>query len=237
MYCEGVCCVKVFKHSIRRTLYAWLCLLLIISLLLGYLYYKMQPVIIRYAESVAETVMLNSANDAVVKVLQNVNFSYNDIAVLSKNSAGEIISLQADTYKVNYLKSYISNEISNIIASRERYTVSIPVGTFLANTYTVGLGPDVDFKMQITTTAFVDFKHEFKSAGINQVLHSIIIKIKICGNLVVAGYKKTITVNTSAIAAQTVIVGDVPEGFTNVIEEETDNTAGLINDYGAIVGE
>ena len=33
----------------------------------------MQPVIIRYAESIAETVMLNSANDAVINVLKNEN--------------------------------------------------------------------------------------------------------------------------------------------------------------------
>lgn len=226
--------MKINKIPIRRTLYAWLCFLLIISILLGYLYYKMQPVIIRYAESVAETVMLDSANEAVINILQNDDFSYDDIAVLSKNSSGKIISLEIDTYKINYLKSYVANEISNIIANRERYKVAIPIGTFLGNTYTAGLGPDVSFKMQITTTAFVDFEQEFQSRGINQVLHSIIIKIKICGNLVVAGYKKTISVNTSAIAAQTVIVGDIPEGFTNVIEQETDNTAGLINDYGAM---
>ena len=145
------------------------------SIIFGITYYKMQPVIIRYAESVAETVMLNSANDAVISILENENFSYNDIAVLSENKDGEIISLEIDTYKVNYLKSHISNEISNIIGGRERYDVAIPVGTFLGNTYTAGLGPDIKLKMQITTTAYVDFLQEFRSAGINQVLHKIIV--------------------------------------------------------------
>jgi sporulation protein YunB len=236
MYYEGGGPIKRNNNKFKSILYAWLCLIIVISIILGITYYKMQPVIIRYAESVAETVMLNSANDAVISILENENFSYNDIAILSNNTAGEITSLHIDTYKVNYLKSRISNEISDIIAGRERYTVSIPVGTFLGNTYFTGFGPDLNFKMQITTTAFVDFDHEFRSAGINQVLHKVLIDIKICGSLVVAGYKKSITVNTSAIAAQTVIVGVVPEGFTNVIEEETDNTAGLINDYGAVTG-
>ena len=139
-----------------------------------------------------------------------------------------------DTYKVNFLKSLISNEISHIISEKERYTVSIPIGTFLANTYTSGLGPDLDFKMQMTSTAFVDFEHEFRSAGINQVLHRVVVNIKINGSLIVAGYKRTISTNTSAIASQTVIVGKIPQNFTNVIEEESDNTAGLINDYGAV---
>ena len=194
----------------------------------------MQPVIIRFAVSVAETAMLNSANDAVVSLLKEPGFDYNNIAVLTKNNEGEIESLQIDTYKINYFKSFLSNKISEIIAERERYIVSIPLGTFLANTYTSGLGPDINFKMQITTTAFVDFEHEFRAVGINQVLHRVIVNIKINGSLVIAGYKKGISVNTSAIAAQTVIVGKVPQNFTNVIEEETDNTAGLINDYGAV---
>ena len=194
----------------------------------------MKPVILNYAVSVAETVMLNSANDAVVNILKEHQFDYTDIAVLSKNKEGEIESLQIDTYKINYFKSAISNEIAKIISDRERYTVSIPIGTFLANTFTSGFGPDLNFKMQMTSTAFVDFEHEFRAAGINQVLHRVIVNIRINGSLIIAGYKKGISVNTSAIAAQTVIVGKVPENFTNVIEEETDNTAGLINDYGAV---
>ncbi len=218
-------------------MFSWLILLLVICVFLGYIYYNIQPIIIRYAESSAETVMLNSANEAVVNILKNENFSYDDIAVLSRDKDGLVQSLEIDTYKVNYLKSHISNEISKIIEDKERYTVSIPIGTFLANTFTAGFGPDVNFKMQMTSTAFVDFEHEFKSAGINQVLHRVVVNIKIGGSLLVAGYKKGISVNTSAIAAQTVIVGAVPESFTNVIEEESDNTAGLINDYGGVVGE
>ena len=45
------------------------------------------------------------------------------------------------------IKSKISNTISKIIANRERYTVSIPLGTFFANSYTTGFGPDIKFKI------------------------------------------------------------------------------------------
>ena len=50
------------------------------------------------------------------------------------------------------------------------------------------------------------------------------------------GYKNSITAETSAVAAQTVMAGAVPDAYTNVIESENDNTAGLINDYGAVAG-
>lgn len=218
----------------RRRILVLTAVMLCVTILMTVCFCKMQPVIMRYAVSVAETIMLNSANDAIIQILDENSISYDDIVVLTSNSDGYVTSLEIDVYQVNYLKSRISNKVSQIIEEREFYDVSIPIGTFLGNTYTVGLGPHIKFNMQLTTTAFVDFNHEFKAAGINQVLHIITVDMKINGSLIIAGYNKGISVKTSAIAAQTVIVGKTPDAFTNVIEEETDNTAGLINDYGAI---
>lgn len=208
--------------------------IIIACIISGVCFVKLQPIIFKVAHSNAETIMLNSANEAVLKILEENNITYSDIANLTSNDDGYVTSLEIDVYKVNFLKSKISNEVSKLVDSREYYNVSIPIGTFLGNTYMAGWGPKINFKMQLTSTAFVDFRHEFKSAGINQVLHIITVDIKTKGNLVIAGYNKGIETKTSAIAAQTVIVGKSPDAFTNVIESQTDNTGGLINDYGAI---
>ncbi len=206
----------------------------IFFILIGIVFAKMQPVIMNYAKSCAETIMLNSANEAIISVLHRENISYDDIARLSLNDEGYVTSLEIDTYSVNALKSKISNELSYLVDSKEHYKIGIPIGTFFGNTYTQGFGPKINFNMHLTSTAFVTFSHEFKSAGINQVLHIINVEIQIRGSFVMIGYTKGINVKTSAIAAQTVIVGKTPDAFTNVIENENDNTGGLINDYGAI---
>ena len=210
-------------------------ILICFSILSCVIYSWMYPVIMRYAVSVAETIMLNAANEAIVEILEENNVSYGDIVNLSNNDEGYVTSLEIEIYSVNNLKSKISSKTAQNIESKEFYEVGIPVGTFLGNTYTSGFGPNVKFKMQLTSTAFVDFSHEFKAAGINQVLHIIMVNIDIRGSLVIAGYNKGINTKTSAIAAQTVIVGKTPDAFTNVVESEKDNTGGLINDYGAIV--
>ena len=194
----------------------------------------MHPVIMRYAVSVAETIMLNSANEAILNILEKNSINYDDIVMLSNNNDGYVTSLEININKVNGLKSEISNEVARIVDSKEYYEVKIPIGTFLGNTYTSGFGPRIKFKMQLTSTAFVDFEHKFESAGINQVLHVIMINIRISGSLIITGFNKSINASTSAIAAQTVIVGKSPDAFTNVVESQTDNTGGLINDYGAI---
>ncbi len=197
-------------------------------------YYLMQPVIMRYATSAAETIMLNCANEAIVNILGSGKVAYKDIVLLSQNNDGYVTSLEIDVLHINNLKSKISNEMARLIAKREKYDIGIPIGSFFGNSYTNGFGPDINFKMQITTTAFVDFSHEFRAAGINQVLHIVNVDIDIKGSFVVIGYNKGITAHTTAIAAQTVIVGKTPDAFTNVVESPTDNTGGLINDYGAI---
>lgn len=226
-----------YKKSILTAIRAWLCLVLIFLIIIGFSSYKILPVIKRYAESVAETVMLDSANQAVINVLKEQDITYDEIARLSRDSNGAVQSLEIDVDKINSFKSRISNEISKIVASREDFKMSIPIGSFFDTPYTAGLGPAIPFKMKMTSTSFVDFTHEFRAAGINQVLHLIHVKIKVRGSFVNAWYRGGVTVETTAIAAQTVIVGAVPEAFTNVIEGAEDNTAGLINDYGALTGE
>ena len=226
---------KTIKNPKNYKLRITLIFFIIVSIVAGIIYIKMQPVIMNYSRSVAETIMLNSADEAIIKVLESENITYNDIARLTNNTDGYVTSLEIDVYEVNRLKGKISNEVSRLVDSREFYSVGIPLGTFFCNTYTQGLGPKLKFNMQLTSTAFVTFSHEFKSAGINQVLHIINVDIEINGSFVIAGYNRSISVKTSAIAAQTVIVGKTPDAFTNVVESAYDNTGGLINDYGALV--
>ena len=207
--------------------------LLAVAVLLSLVFYKMRPVILRYAESAAETLLLDASNKAILDILNEQNVSYNDIVSLSREESGRVTSLETDIVKINSLKSLISNRLSEIIAGNEYYDLYIPLGTFFSSTYTSGYGPKIHFKMQLTATARVDFSHEFKSAGINQVLHIVMVDMDISGSLVITGYNGGISVKNQAMAAQTIIVGTTPEAFTNVIESEQDNTAGLINDYGA----
>ena len=141
---------KNIKKSISTAFRAWLILFLVLLIIIVLCYFKTLPVIKGYSESVAETIMLNTANEAVIRVLEDGNISYNDIAVLSKNEYGMVQSLEIDTYKINNLKSRISNEISKIINNREEFNISVPIGNFFNSPYTTGIGPKINFKMQLT---------------------------------------------------------------------------------------
>ena len=221
------------RHRFPRVILIFF--LIAVIIIMSVTYYLMQPIILKYAVSVAETIALNAADEAIVDVLNSNQVSYGDIVTLSQNDEGYVTSLEINVLQINNLKSEISRRMAKIIEEEERYELRIPLGSFFGNSYTNGIGPDIKFNMQITTTCFVDFSHEFKSAGINQVLHIVNVNIDVKGNFVIIGYNKGISASTGAIAAQTVIVGKTPDAFTSVIESPTDNTGGLINDYGATI--
>ena len=221
------------KHRFPRVILIFS--LIAVIIIMSVTYYLMQPIILKYAVSVAETIALNAADEAIVDVLNSNQVSYGDIVTLSQNDEGYVTSLEINVLQINNLKSEISRRMAKIIEEEERYELRIPLGSFFGNSYTNGIGPDIKFNMQITTTCFVDFSHEFKSAGINQVLHIVNVNIDVKGNFVIIGYNKGISASTGAIAAQTVIVGKTPDAFTSVIESPTDNTGGLINNYGATI--
>lgn len=223
------------KPKFKRIFLLLFCFLISVLILLASVFLKIKPLIYTYAKSYAETLFLNAANIAVVNILKENSISYDNIARLSKNSEGQISSLEIDIEKINLLKSLISNEMSDDLSDKEYYDLKIPIGSLLGNEYTTGIGPKINFSMQVTATAIVDFKSNFYSAGINQVLHQILITIKINGNILMLGCTDSFSVSTTAIAAQTVIVGLTPDAYTNVIEGAAGSSiVGDIFDYGFV---
>lgn len=222
------------KSTFKSVALRWLCLILILIVLAFTCFLKIKPLIFTYAKSVAETTMLNALNKAVNDILSQNTQVYNDIARLYYDDNGNVKSLQMDATAANLFKSRIANKIADIIGQDTRYKIGIPLGTLTGNEYLMGLGPDIIFNMQLTETARVDFKHEFCDAGINQVLHRVVANINITVNIIMLGYSKGFTVSTSAIVAETVIVGVVPDSFTNVIEHPNDDIADEIFNYADI---
>lgn len=223
--------MKNFKKRFLSVVLRWLVLFLALDLLFLFLFFSARPLILLHAKSSAESIMLSAADKAIISVLSENNISYNDISRVSRNSEGEIIGIEIDIEFVNLLKSSVSGKINEIIDKNRYYNIDIPLGTLLGNEYTSGLGPKLNFKMQLTHTAKLDFESRFLQAGINNVLHQIIIKIDISASVLVVGDYENLTVSTTAIAAQTVIAGKVPDAFTNVDEYPGGDIADEIFNY------
>lgn len=210
----------------------WFVVLLCLILIFACCFISVKPFVFTYAKSEAETIILNAANEAVLNILDENDISYSDISNVSRQSDGIITGIEIDIEKINRLKSQISNELSKIVSENNKYDLYIPVGTLFGSEYTTGYGPKIRFKMQLTETAILDFESKFTQAGINNVLHQIIIKIDVKASVLMMGATEGFSVSTTALAAQTVIAGTVPDSFTNVIEYPENDLADEVFNFG-----
>ena len=68
-----------------------------------------------------------------------------------------------------------------------------------------------------------DFRTEFIAAGINQTRHRVYLGV-ICTMRIVAPFAtEDVVVDNNVTVAETVLIGDVPEFYTNMNENVNDN--------------
>lgn len=224
------------KKRKKRYLVFFLSILFLVLILVISSIFSVRGIIISIAESEASAMSINIANRVISENIKQNGIAYSDIVLLSRNSDNNISALEIDMVNINSLKGIITTNIADEIAKNSEYEFSIPIGTLLGSEYTIGFGPRIKFKMQINSSVFTDFESNFYSAGINQVLHQILIKVNISGKLVLPWQTKGFNTETSIIAAQTVLVGVTPDAYTNVIEvgdASCEDTVSNIFDYSA----
>ncbi len=171
-------------------------------------------------------------NNAVLSELDREGTEYSQLVNLSTNNSGEVISIESNVMSINRLKTEIAARVEREIERISAIDIEIPIGTLLGIQLLHGKGFDVGMSVEPLGAARTTVISEFNEAGINQTLHRIVIQIDAEVDAVIPGFSTRVPVSTSIIAAETVIVGRVPEAYTHIITDAGD-IPGIINDYGA----
>lgn len=145
---------------------------------------------------------------------------YNDIVTFTFNDEGKITALNTNQTKINSLKSLINETINDDIDTISDETVSISFGSLTGISYFYGMGRELEFTIEPRGMAETKLVSSFKSAGINQTIHSILLEVSVSLSPVILGFDEEVQVNTNLIISQTVLVGDVPESYSNIILDE-----------------
>ena len=170
-------------------------------------------------------------NDAVLAELENEDADYSKLVTLTTNADGEVISLESNVMNINKLKTRIAQRLEREIERLSEIDIQIPIGTLLGIQLLHGKGFSVGMTVQPMGFATASIISEFSEAGLNQTLHRIVIEIKADVDAIIPGFSTRVPVKTTIVAAETVIVGRVPNAYTHVVASET--LDGYLNDYGA----
>ncbi len=170
-------------------------------------------------------------NDAVLAELENEDADYSKLVNLTTNADGEVISLESNVMNINKLKTRIAQRLEREIERLSEIEIQIPIGTLLGIQLLHGKGFSVGMTVQPMGFATASIISEFSEAGLNQTLHRIVIEINADVDAIIPGFSTRVPVKTTIVAAETVIVGRVPNAYTHVVASES--LDGYLNDYGA----
>lgn len=176
--------------------------------------------------------VISIINDSVLAELEREDVDYSALVNLTTNSEGEVISLESNVMNINRLKTGIASRIEREIEKLSAVSIEIPIGTLVGIEFLHGRGFNVGMSVQPLGYATTSIISEFTEAGINQTLHRIIIQIDAEVDAIIPGYSTKVPVSTEIVAAETVIIGRVPEAYTHVVTSSED-LVGTLEDYGA----
>lgn len=197
-------------------------LLLAVALLAAmfiYININLRPVLFGLSSARVQYIAAKAMNDAILDILSENGDLYQSLVNVYE-TGGKVYLLQANSSRLNTLAADCANSAQERIAALGEQGISIPLGTLSGIPLLTGTGPRIQLQFTPAGAVRSSFESEFRSAGINQTLHRVNLRLTATVRVILPGESHTLTVEAEAPIAENIIVGDVPNAYTNVANEE-----------------
>ena len=161
------------------------------------------------AANQAETLLSEAAATALSAAFRDREGLYDGIVRISRADDGTITSIGTDPGALSALSAAFQSKLREALS--ERGSVKIPTGNLTGSAFFSGRGANLTFKTVLSHALVTDIRSEFIAVGINQTLHRVILETSAAVTVLLPGRNATREVKRSFPAAETVIVGRVPD--------------------------
>ena len=200
------------RNRKKRFLLLFLALL---STLLVICRFSFYPYIEAYAESESKKRLTALSAEKISEVLSKNGYGYEDLIRLSYTAEGRLATAQINTPLLNLLRQEIAKEILSALKNHTlavRVPTSILLGTVLLSSTRGG----ITVHLECAESMSASFFSRFEECGINQTRHLVTFDFSLELCLLLPMRYKTITVLSSVVAVETLIIGEVPDSFTDI---------------------
>lgn len=185
------------------------------------------------AQNRAKIISNNVINKTVRDYLDASKIEYSDIIKINSTEEGKVTSVEYDTVEITKIQAGMISAVQGNISKIRKDRINIPIGSLTGSQFLNSKGPTIDIVYNVSGSVRSDITSKFTSAGINQTLHQITLKVTSNVYFVMPWYRTSGSFDTEYIIAETVIVGEVPDAYTNVVEYPGSDMAGYLFDYSA----
>lgn len=193
-------------------------LLLVFAVVLGGLllfrsHYR--PLLRELAETQIKNATSDLTNDALTELLARDSVAYDRIVYFEKDLNGRITAMKTNILEVNRMKTEILEIINQEILDWDTAKLGIPIGSLIFPELFAGKGFCIPVHVLSIRNSDASFESRFQQAGINQTLHRLMMEVNVDASILVLGQTESFSLTSEVVAAETVIVGEVPDTFLN----------------------
>ncbi len=179
-----------------------------------------RPVIERLVEYRCKLIADRAVSKAICDHLEYSETDYSDIVSFVYEDDGSIGALRTNPAKINTMKAGIMELANKELTALGTENIAIALGTITGISYLYGTGAELSFSVKPMGVARSKLLSKFESTGINQTMHSVILVVYTEVTPVVLGFDDSFIVENEFVISQTVLLGDVPDTFSNIVLDE-----------------
>ncbi len=180
---------------------------------------QLRPLIRTMAVSKATNLVSEVSAAAVDDTLAQLGADYASFVTVTTDGEGSVSSLTGNTRANARFQRLVVERVVNRLEHIDPDELSIPLGTLSGWLFLSGLGPEIRVSLQTVGDVTASFRSSFSSAGVNQTLHKIDLTLAVSVYLVIPGELVQVTVEQAVPVAETVIVGEVPDTYVQMLPQ------------------
>ena len=196
----------------RRRARRLVLLLLLLGVCLLLMERNFRPMVLALAQARSSALATKVLSRAVTEALGD-GVTYDDLMHVRMDEKGQVALLSANTLRMNQLADRAGAAAQRMLEQMSTERVTVPLGAALGWTLLAGSGPGVPVSIVPVGSVTTDFRTEFEACGINQTRHKVYLTLTASIRIVIPTGTKTSEVTVNMLAAESIIVGAVPEGF------------------------
>lgn len=207
---------KKRPHRLRR----WVLLLLAVGIIMLFVSVErnVTQVVLTLSQTTARSLAIQTLNEAASELL-GMGVEYGDLITVTTNAQGQVCLIQANTPEMNRLAARAALLAQEKLTAMGQKTVLVPLGSAIGSTLLAGAGPNITVQILPVGSVQAAFSTDFSTAGINQTRHRISLVLTANVQIVIPTGAKNVQASTQMAMAESIIVGRVPDSFTDVGED------------------
>lgn len=196
----------------RRKIGLWLIIVFALFLfLLQRVDQAIRPLTTQVLQYQCRALAVRTIQSACNSILEENSALYSDLYTIQRDSAGRIQSVAVDSARINSLEDALVDQVNQSLSQLQQAPLRIPLGTLSGIRLFSGLGPDISVQVQPLSLVTSHVQSDFSQAGVNQTRLEITVCFSVQIGALVAGEVIPVDAQAEVMAAQILIVGEVPQ--------------------------